>query len=180
MNKSRLESFTDGVIVIAMTIMVVSIAAPTGAEWTDLWGLRYKFLVYALSFFTLAVYWKNHHHLLQKVKNISHTSLWLNIALLFFLTLFTFTTAWIDEYITELVPALTYGTVMLAANLSFILLSLSLERLNNLPSNVVLYTTTLILNIGGLALGFICPPLVLACCVALLVIWSVPRGYSGS
>jgi uncharacterized membrane protein len=177
MDKTRFETFTDGVIVVAMTLMVLQIVAPSGAGWGDLWGLRYRLIVYGLSFFIIAVYWKNHHHLLAGVEKISGLAMWINIALLFFLTLFAFTTAWVDENVGEVVPEVTFGVVMLMANLSFLGLEVELVRVNRIRRSrrwVVRYVLTFFLNLVGLGMAFWWPPAMLVATLPMILMWVVP------
>jgi uncharacterized membrane protein len=175
MNKSRLETFTDSVVAIAMTIMVLNLGVPTAENWAALWDLRYQFLVYGLSFFTLAIYWKNHHHMFSHAQVISDKVLWLNIIFVFFLTLFTFTTAWVDSNITALAPEVVYGTVTLLTNVVFALLARELARVNGMKvlsgrrSQI-----TILVNIVALLLGLVYPPSILLGCMAILVMWTLP------
>lgn len=178
MNKSRLESFTDSIMAIAMTIMALRLIAPTGAEWVDLWDIRYRLLVYVFSFFTLAIYWKNHHNLFSQAKEISHKVLWLNIALVFWLTLFTFTTAWLGEFINDFAPELTYGLVMLFANLTFVALWREVTRVNDTKITIGRHRllSTIAINLIILPLGFLFPPIILIGCGIILLMWVIPPG----
>jgi uncharacterized membrane protein len=175
MDKSRLETFTDSVVAIAMTIMVLNLDVPASTGFAGLWDLRFQFLIYGLSFLTLAIYWKNHHHMFSRAKVISNKVLWLNIIFVFFLTLFTFTTAWVDSNILALAPELTYGTVTLLTNLSFAALSLELARANGTKAlSIKRSQVTILINIAALLGGLIYPPLILIGCMAILVMWAFP------
>ena len=94
MPKSRLEAFTDGVIAIIITIMVLDLHAPEAGSFAALWGMRSVFLIYLISFFTMAVYWNNHHHLFLLIKKINGRVLWANLAFLFAASLMPFATSW--------------------------------------------------------------------------------------
>ncbi|MEO6094889.1 MAG: TMEM175 family protein, partial [Fibrobacteria bacterium] len=97
MGKGRLEAFSDGVIAIIITIMVLELKVPHGHEWSDLARLIPVFLSYVLSFVFLGIYWNNHHHLLHAVKHVSGGILWANLHLLFWLSLIPFVTSWMGE-----------------------------------------------------------------------------------
>jgi uncharacterized membrane protein len=178
MNKSRLESFTDAVLAISMTLMVIGIVAPLGNGFGDLWGLKYQFFVYTISFFTLAIYWKNHHYLLAGERRISGRVITLNIILVFLLTLFPFVTAWVGvEYnIYALAPELTFGIVLLLSNICFTALDLAIARADRSPTVFSTRRTllTLAVNVVSLALCFIFPPAVLIGRVIILAMWAVP------
>jgi uncharacterized membrane protein len=122
MSKGRLEAFSDAVIAIIMTIMVLELRPPEGTDWADLKPLVPVFLAYALSFVYLGIYWNNHHHLLQATTRISGGVLWANLNLLFWLSLFPFVTGWIGENHAAIVPTVVYGVVLLIAALSFYVL----------------------------------------------------------
>jgi uncharacterized membrane protein len=97
MNKTRLEAFSDGVIAIIITIMVLEIKVPHDGSWAGVTDLRWVFLSYILSFVGLGIYWVNHHHLIHAIKKVQGTILWANLALLFWLSLMPFVTAWMGE-----------------------------------------------------------------------------------
>ena len=121
-SKARLEAFSDGVIAILITIMVLELRPP---EQTDLDGLRPLipvFLSYVLSFVNLAIYWNNHHHLLQAASVVDGRVLWANLHLLFWLSLFPFATAWMGENALAPVPTAAYGVVLLCAAIAFVIL----------------------------------------------------------
>jgi uncharacterized membrane protein len=178
MNKTRLENFTDAILAIAMTVMVLNIVAPTGDGFGDLWGMRYGFLVYGLSFFTLAVYWRNHHYIFAGERKISNNVLRLNTLLVFCLTLFPFITAWVgvEDNIFALAPELTFGIVALISNLCFAALDMAVAKSDNTQaifSNMRL-AVTFAINLLSLALCFIFPPAVLIGRAIILVIWVIP------
>ena len=122
MGKTRLEAFSDGVIAILITIMVLEFKTPEGHDWAALRVLAPKFSAYALSFVFLGIYWNNHHHMFHVTKHVTGAILWANLHLLFWLSLVPFATAWMGE--TSLAPAPTavYGGVMLLAGLAYYIL----------------------------------------------------------
>ena len=122
MSRSRLEAFSDAVIAIVMTIMVLELVPPHGATLADLLPLAPIFIAYALSFAVLAIYWNNHHHLLQAAKTINGRVLWMNMHLLFWLSLIPFGTAWIGETGYASTPIALYGVVLLMCAFAYGLL----------------------------------------------------------
>ena len=122
MGKSRLEAFSDGVLAIIITIMVLDLRPPEGASLQALAPLLPVFLSYVLSFVYLGIYWNNHHHMLQTSHHVTGPVLWANLHLLFWLSLFPFATAWIGRTHFAPEPTAAYGAVMLMAALSYWLL----------------------------------------------------------
>jgi len=119
MGKTRLEAFSDGVLAIIITIMVLELKVPHGATLADLRPLWFIFLSYVLSFAYLAIYWNNHHHLLHTVDRVSGGILWANLHLLFWLSLVPFTTAWMGENHFAALPTALYGADLLMAAVSY-------------------------------------------------------------
>jgi len=126
MSPARLEAFTDGVIAILITIMVLELKVPHGADLEALRPLLPVFLAYVLSFVYLGIYWNNHHHMLHMCNRITGGVLWANLHLLFWLSLVPFVTGWMGENHFEPVPTAVYGGVLLAAGLSYYLLQLTI------------------------------------------------------
>ena len=122
MTKGRLEAFSDGVVAIIITIMVLELKVPHGADLASLRPLAPVFLGYVLSFLYLGIYWNNHHHLLHAARHVDGRILWANLHLLFWLSLFPFATHWTGETGFAPVPVAVYGGVLLAAALSYTLL----------------------------------------------------------
>ena len=122
MGKGRLEAFSDGVIAIIITIMVLDLRVPHGETLDALVPVLPVFLVYALSFINLGIYWNNHHHMLHACERVTGPILWANLHLLFWLSLFPFTTAWMGENRYAALPAALYGCVMLLAALAYVIL----------------------------------------------------------
>ena len=122
MHKGRLEAFSDGVIAIIITIMVLELKLPEGHELAALLPLIPIFLSYVLSFINVGIYWNNHHHLFQVAKDVNGALLWANLHLLFWLSLFSFVTAWLGETWLQPAPVAAYGVVNLLAALAYFLL----------------------------------------------------------
>lgn len=128
MGKSRLEAFSDGVIAIIITIMVLELKAPEGANWQALEPLLPKFMSYILSFIFIGIYWNNHHHLMHLVKQISAGIMWANLNLLFWLSLVPFTTAWVGENHFEPFPVALYATLFDLCGVAYTILQITIER----------------------------------------------------
>ena len=122
MTKNRLESFSDGVFAIIITIMVLELRPPFGSDITDLFGIYPKFISYVLSFIYLGIYWNNHHHMLHTTKHISGGILWANLHLLFWLSLIPFITSWIGETNFVSVPMALYGFILLMSGIAYFIL----------------------------------------------------------
>ena len=119
MSKGRLEAFSDGVIAILITIMVLELTVPHGTDWEALRPLVPVFLAYVLSFVVLGIYWNNHHHLLQAAHRINGRILWANLHLLFWLSLVPFATRWMGESGLAPLPTAAYGAVLLLAGVAY-------------------------------------------------------------
>jgi uncharacterized membrane protein len=128
MGKGRLEAFSDGVFAIIITIMVLELKVPHGADLDALRPLIPGFLSYALSFVYVAIYWNNHHHMLHVTHKVDGAILWANMHLLFWISLFPITTAWMGENHFAHVPTTVYGVVLLMAAISYTILSLCIIR----------------------------------------------------
>src|SRR5689334_18222864 len=129
MHKARLEAFSDGVIAIIITIMVLELKVPHGVALEDLRPVVPAFASYVMSFVALAIYWNNPHHMLQAVQHVDGRVLWANVHLLFWLSLIPFATAWMGENHFAPVTVALYGTVGLGAGIAYYLLARSLVRL---------------------------------------------------
>jgi len=128
MGKARLEAFSDGVIAIIITIMVLEMKVPHGDSFSELAPVLPVFLSYVLSFVYVGIYWNNHHHMLHAASRVSGAILWANLHLLFWLSLFPFATGWMGENHFTAIPTALYGVVLLMAAIAFYLLELAIIR----------------------------------------------------
>ncbi len=128
MNKTRLEAFSDAVIAIIMTIMVLELKIPHGGDLEALKPLLPIFLAYILSFIYLGIYWNNHHHMLQATRTVNGKVLWANLLLLFWLSLIPFATAWMGENHFESLPTAVYGFVLLMCAVAYTILQTNLTK----------------------------------------------------
>src|SRR4051794_31632316 len=128
MTKGRLEAFSDGVIAILITILVLELKVPHGSDWQALRPLLPVFLTYVLSFVYLGIYWNNHHHMLHATERVNGAILWANLHLLFWLSLVPFTTGWMGENHFSALPTATYGVVMLCAAIAYYILQTTIVR----------------------------------------------------
>jgi len=134
MNKNRVEAFSDGVLAIIITIMIIEIKAPHENSFNALIPLIPVFLSYLLSFAYIGIYWNNHHHMFQTVKKVNGAVLWLNMLLLFWLSLIPFTTSWIGEQHFSTVPMCIYGVILLMSAITYFLLQNKLIQLHGKES----------------------------------------------
>lgn len=134
MSKGRMEAFSDGVIAIIITIMVLELTVPHEADLAALRPLIPTFLSYVLSFIFLGIYWNNHHHLLQVIKHVDGRVLWANLHLLFWLSLIPFVTAWMGENNFSAWPAALYGIVLLLAAVAYFILTRALLAIHGKDS----------------------------------------------
>ncbi len=122
MGKARLEAFSDGVLAIIITIMVLELRVPHGSDWQSLQPLLPVFLSYVLSFVYIGIYWNNHHHMLHTVKRVNGSILWANLHLLFWLSLVPFVTGWMGENHFASLPTALYGVVLFMAAVAYFIL----------------------------------------------------------
>jgi uncharacterized membrane protein len=128
MGKERLNAFSDGVIAIIITIMVLELKVPSGADWNDLKSIAPNFIAYVLSFVYLAIYWNNHHHLLYTVVRVDGIILWANSNLLFWLSLVPAATSWLGQNFLAPIPTAVYGCTLLMPAISYALLQRAILR----------------------------------------------------
>jgi uncharacterized membrane protein len=138
MSKTRMEAFSDGVIAILITIMVLELHAPGGSDWRALQPLIPVALTYVLSFVFLGIYWANHHHMLQAVDRVNGPVLWANLHLLFWLSLIPFVTAWMGQNHFASVPTALYGMVLIGAAAAYSILARGLIREHGPDSRLAL------------------------------------------
>jgi len=179
--KGRLEAFSDAVIAILITIMVLELRPPESADWSALEPVLPVFLTYILSFIYLAIYWNNHHHLLQATTRVTGGVLRANFNLLFWLSLFPFATGWMGLNHFEPIPTAVYGGVLMMAAIAFYILLLVIVRAQGsdsqiaaaLGSNLKGKISPIIYAIG-IALSFIQPWMAVALYVLVAGMWLVP------
>ncbi len=181
MSKNRLEAFSDGVIAILITIMVLELRIPHETTWHALRENVPVLLAYALSFVHLGIYWNNHHHMLHAVNRVRGAALWANLHLLFWLSLVPFATAWMSENSFPATPVAFYGMVLLAAAVAYFLLQTSLLRAEGPASllatavgNDVKGKLSPVLYCLGIGLSFANRWLGIACYVVVALTWLVP------
>jgi uncharacterized membrane protein len=181
MGKSRLEAFSDGVIAIIITIMVLEMKVPHGDDLAALQPLIPVFISYVLSFVYVGIYWNNHHHLLHAVQKINGSILWANLHLLFWLSLFPFVTGWMGENHFSTWPVAVYGVALLMAAVSYSILVSALVKLHGRKSqlsaalgndlkgklSILVYATAIPLSFVGRWLAF-------SLYVVVAVMWLIP------
>jgi uncharacterized membrane protein len=180
-SSSRLEAFSDGVVAILITILVLELRPPEGHDWSDLRPLVPKLLAYLLTFVFVAIYWNNHHHLMQLVERIDGRVMWANMHLLFWLSLTSFATAWMGEHPGSTGPVATYGMVLLGAAVAYFLLVRALlwrhgpdSRLAEALGDDLKGKLSAVAYIAGVGLAFVLPELAIAIYVAVAIVWLVP------
>jgi uncharacterized membrane protein len=180
MRTSRLEAFSDGVLAIIITIMVLELHVPDEPSLEALGGSATGFLTYALSFVYIGIYWNNHHHMFQVVEQISGSVLWANLHLLFWLSLLPFTTAWMDETGFARTPTIAYGVNLLLAALAYYTLQLAIfsggsgQRLRAALGADLKGKLSPLMYLVGIALAFVAPWLAVAVFVVAALVWLVP------
>jgi uncharacterized membrane protein len=181
MNKTRLEAFSDGVIAIIITIMVLEMKVPHGDDWTALLKLWPTLVSYILSFVYVGIYWANHHHLVHLVKHVNARVIWANLHLLFWLSLIPFVTAWMGENHFSQNPTLLYAVVVLLAGFAYDLLVRAIRHANHekdLPgyANVKNHKGdfSLFLYVLAIAATFVHTGISFAIFVLVAVMWFIP------
>jgi len=136
MGTGRMEAFSDGVIAIIITIMVLELKVPRGTDWAELRDLLPVLASYALSFVYVAIYWNNHHHLLHACDRINGAIMWANMFFLFWLSLIPFVTSWAEEYRDAALPTAAYGVVLLMCGVAYVVMERQMVRENG-PQSVL-------------------------------------------
>ena len=181
MNKERLTAFSDGVIAIIITIMVLELKAPHGDDWAALTKLVPTFLSYVLSFLYVAIYWNNHHHLMHASPRVNGAILWANMHLLFWLSLIPFATAWMGENHYARLPTALYGAALLMPAIAYTLLQFTIIRLHGrdgalakaLGRDLKGKISTL-LYLVALPIAFFEPRVSLTIYVVVALVWLIP------
>ena len=181
MGKQRLEAFSDGVIAIIITVMVLEMKVPHGTDWVALRPLIPVFLSYALSFIFLGIYWSNHHHLCQAIRQVNGRTLWANLHLLFWLSLIPFVTSWMGENQFAAWPVAVYGVVLLLAAVAYFILARVLISLHGEDSPIAVALgrdfkgkISVVFYIVAIPLSFLRPSLACAVYVLVAVMWLIP------
>ena len=181
MTKERLEAFSDGVLAIIITIMVLGLKAPDEASLRALAPLLPVLVSYILSFVFLGIYWTNHHHLCQAISKVDGRVLWANLHLLFWLSLIPFVTAWNGQTNFAAVPAALYGTILLFAAIAYFLLTKALIALHGKGSVIATALGTdfkgkisVVLYLGAVPLAFVNPWISFGLYIFVALMWLVP------
>lgn len=181
MHKSRLEAFSDGVLAILITIMVLELKVPHGEDLSALLPLTPVFFSYVLSFVYVAIYWNNHHHLFQVAKHVDGTVLWANMHLLFWLSLVPFATAWSGENHFAALPVAVYGIPLLMSGIAYYILTLALLRAHGPDSDLaralgsdIKGKMSVMLYAIAIVGAWWSTPFALALYVAVAILWLIP------
>jgi uncharacterized membrane protein len=181
MTKERLTAFSDGVIAVIITIMVLEMKVPHGTGLAALWPLAPVFGSYVLSFVYVGIYWNNHHHLLYAARSIDGRILWANLHLLFWLSLIPFCSGWMGENHFETLPIALYGAVLFMCGIAYYLLSQLLIAHHGRKSNLAIALgsdrkgiVSVLLYIVAIPLAFISAPAAFAVYVLVAAIWFIP------
>ncbi|HVY91844.1 MAG TPA: TMEM175 family protein [Bryobacteraceae bacterium] len=181
MGKSRLEAFSDGVFAILITIMVLELKTPEGGSFAALRPLLPVFSSYVLSFLYLGIYWSNHHHLLHSMRRVSGGILWANLHLLFWLSLFPFSTAWMGRNPASAAPAAAYGIVLLMAAIAYYILQQAIiahEGRDSLLKSAVgrdlKGKLSPLFYLAAIPLAFVHPWISSALYAAVALVWLIP------
>ncbi|MFN6568594.1 TMEM175 family protein [Dendronalium sp. ChiSLP03b] len=181
MGKGRLEAFSDGVLAIIITIMVLELKVPHGTDLAVLRPLIPVFLSYVLSFIFLGIYWNNHHHLLQAIRHVNGRILWANLHLLFWLSLIPFVTAWMGENHFAALPVALYGTVLLLAAFAYFILTRALISHHGKDSAIAIAVggdfkgkVSVVLYALAIPLAFVNSWLACALYILVAIVWLIP------
>ena len=182
MPTGRLEAFSDGVMAIIITVMVLELHQPEGDHLSDLWhDTGVGLLTYVLSFVYIGIYWNNHHHMFQIAEYVDGSVLWANLHLLFWLSLYPFTTAWLDESKVALTPVVVYGVNLMAAGTAYYILQRRMmrlpvtgPRLREVVGNDLKGKASPFIYLLGILLAFVEPWLALVPYAAVALMWLIP------
>jgi uncharacterized membrane protein len=181
MKTTRLEAFSDGVIAILITIMVLELRTPPGHDWAALWSLEHRFFPYLLSFVMLGIYWNNHHHMIHMTERVTGGILWANLHLLFWLSLVPFGTAWVGESALAPVPTATYSAILMLAGTAYWLLKTAIirsqgpqSRLHAALGSDAKGIASVVMYLVAMALAFVDARMSAVIWVAVAALWLVP------
>jgi len=177
----RLETFSDGVMAVIITIMAFNVRPPDGADLQAVHGVLPELLVYVLSFAMIGIYWNNHHHLLRATERMNGSVMWANLFLLFWLSLLPIVTGWVGRYPNHALPAATYGAIAFGAAVAYWILVQTIIAANGKDSFVaravgfdVKGTLSALMYAAGAGLSFVTPIASYVIYAAVAVIWFVP------
>ena len=180
MNSTRLEGFSDAVLAVIITIMVLEIRPPDGVDITSLKPRIPALLIYVLSFTFIGIYWNNHHHLLRATRRISGRVMWANLHLLFWLSLVPVVTAWVGAHDLSKLPAAAYGAIGFLAGVAYYILALAIRavnkdtRIEELLGKDIKAKVSVALWALGIALAFIEPLLAYGVYALVAIMWFIP------
>ncbi|HTW25383.1 MAG TPA: TMEM175 family protein [Candidatus Baltobacteraceae bacterium] len=181
MGKERLEAFTDGVMAVVITIMVLELTAPSGATFSSLRPMAPVFLAYALSFANVGIFWNNHHHMLHATERINGAVLWANLFLLFWISLVPFVIRWMDEAGFAPAPTASYGIILAMSSVAYIALEQAIIACNGPDSRLASAVgadmkskLSLAAYVAAIALAFVRPWMAIALYVAVAMLWFIP------
>lgn len=181
MKKGRLEAFSDGVLAIIITIMVLDMKAPEDTNLSSLLPIVPVFLSYVLSFIYVAIYWINHHHLFQATQQVNASVLWANMHLLFWLSLIPFTTSWMGENHLENVPVAFYGGVLFMSATAYRILEVTLIRSHDEKTPIVGVVSrgrkekiSTVIYFVAIPMAFLYIPVSIACYISIALLWIIP------
>jgi uncharacterized membrane protein len=181
MEKDRLAAFSDGVIAVIITIMVLDLKVPPAATLTALKDTAPTFVSYILSFVYVAIYWNNHHHFFQLVPRVNGAILWANLHLLFWLSLIPFATAWLGQNVTAAIPTALYGVAMLMAALAWNILQITIIRAQGTNSAIakaigrdIKGKISPVLYVAGVLLAFVNSIISDALYILVAMLWLIP------
>jgi len=181
MTRTRLEAFSDGVIAILITIMVLELKVPHGTDWQALRPLVPVFLAYVLSFIFLGIYWNNHHHMLHATERCNGAILWANLHLLFWLSLVPFATGWMGENHVAPLPTALYGVVLLMAAIAYTILQATIvahqgptSKLREAVGGDLKGKISIASYVAAIPLAFVEPWIAVGLYVFVVLLWLVP------
>ena len=181
MGKNRLEAFSDGVLAIIITIMVLELKVPHATDWHAIEPLVPVFFSYLLSFVYVGIYWNNHHHMLHAITRVSGAAMWANLHLLFWLSLVPFVTGWMGENHYEALPTAAYGTVLLMAAIAYTMLQtvLTWQRDHNAALASAIKRDgkgklSMVLYVSAIPLAFVATWAAITIFAVVALIWLIP------
>ena len=180
-NTERVEAFSDGVLAVIITIMVLELRPPAGTDLRSAIDALPSVAVYALSFVFVGIYWNNHHHMLRASRGVDGLAMWANLDLLFWLSLVPFATAWLGRNPGAVGPTVVYSAILLLDGIAYTLLQLALVRVNGRDTPFakavavdVKGWASLALYVIAIAVAFVLPPVADAIIVAVAILWLIP------